>query len=172
MKPIIPEVLKPMSPLVKASLDLATKAHAGQFRKDGITPYIEHTKTVAKIARDIYGKWSVSPFSQYSADIVEVVALSHDEAEDCLGYSENIITDTLSPYYPKSYHEGIRSAIYNALYRLNKHNYPDYLDYIKAAKVSWISNIVKRADIIHNLSDLKPGTLRDKYMLALYILES
>jgi hypothetical protein len=46
------------------------------------------------------------------------------------------------------------------------------LDYLRGIKGgSFAATIVKRADIEHNLSDLKPGNLRDKYHLCLNFLE-
>ena len=62
------------------SLDLAaeaeafaTRKHAGQFRKDGTTPYVEHPKAVMRIVRDEFG-----------IDDPEVLAaaLLHDTIED------------------------------------------------------------------------------------------
>lgn len=44
--------------MYEQALEFATKAHEGQFRRDGVTPYIEHPKRVAKMARsEKFQKW-------------------------------------------------------------------------------------------------------------------
>ena len=51
----------------------AAKKHAGQFRRDGVTPYIEHPKGVMRIVRDEFG---------VSDPEVLAAALLHDTIED------------------------------------------------------------------------------------------
>ena len=47
----------------------------------------------------------------------------------------------------------------------------NYKDYILQIKEDEIATKVKLADLRHNLSDLKNGSMRDKYLLALHILK-
>jgi len=54
------------------------------------------------------------------------------------------------------------------LTRLKKENYKNYILRIKK---DVIATKVKIADLKHNLSNLKDGSMKDKYLLALYILE-
>lgn len=39
--------------ITERALEFATKAHEGQFRKDGVTPYIEHPEIVHRIVTKI-----------------------------------------------------------------------------------------------------------------------
>lgn len=57
--------------IYKSVLDFAMKGHEGQYRKDGVTPYVQHPIRVANhLAMDGYGI------------IFQVVALLHDYIED------------------------------------------------------------------------------------------
>ena len=56
-------------PLVSKCLDIAIKAHAGQYRRDGVTSYIYHVYEVAKRVK------------KFDDDHV-CVALLHDVIED------------------------------------------------------------------------------------------
>lgn len=53
--------------MYKLALQIATKAHKGQVRKDGITPYIKHPIRVA---------------SQFNDDFKKTIAVLHDVLED------------------------------------------------------------------------------------------
>ena len=62
-------------------LELATKianeAHLGQFRNDGITPYIVHPEQVA---------------DQLDGELTKAIAMLHDVIEDCEGYDREVLT--------------------------------------------------------------------------------
>ena len=148
------------------SLDLATKAHINQKRNDG-SPYINHIIAVAEITKSYRGKYI------YSDDLIIILQIlaHHDHSED-LGIPEEEIINTFidngfiikdSPEY---------NLLTDSLYLLNKHHFDSYFHYIMAIKENFLASLVKRADLTHNLSDLKPGTLRDKYELAKWILEN
>ncbi|MBR1608136.1 MAG: hypothetical protein IJ678_00800 [Kiritimatiellae bacterium] len=51
---------------------LAERGHAGQFRKDGKTPYVEHPRAVVSLL----GKWGVTD------GVILAVAWGHDLLED------------------------------------------------------------------------------------------
>lgn len=53
--------------MYKLALKIATQAHKGQFRKDGVTPYISHPIRVAQQFKDDYRK---------------TIAVLHDVLED------------------------------------------------------------------------------------------
>ena len=55
---------------------------------------------------------------------------------------------------------------------ITKRKGQNYLDYILQVKRSEIATAVKIEDLKHNLSDLKDGSMKDKYILALYILKN
>lgn len=58
---------------IQAAVDLATKAHAGQFRKGNGLPYISHPFSVLKIVAD----WGIDDVTIFKA------AICHDVLEDC-----------------------------------------------------------------------------------------
>jgi len=69
---------------IKAAKTAATRAHRGQFRKDGRTPYITHPERVAKRVKFFGGN-----------HIAIIAAWLHDVMEDCDG-GEQIVKETLA----------------------------------------------------------------------------
>ena len=123
---------------------IATKAHEGQYRWDKKTPYITHSQFVAN--GFIWGSFE------------NIVAWLHDVVED---------TDiTLQDIY-----ENFPSIIGHAINAITKRKIENYLDYILSVKKNKIATNVKIQDIKHNMQTVK-GAKKDKYMLALYILEN
>lgn len=168
----------PRTPLVQAALSLATEAHRGQTRWGGES-YIVHPIRVAKRAVELYDqKYSSVAYDDPKTraicdrerELVAVVGLVHDAAEDNPAYTEESIALHLSDQGLLNAEE--HAAVINALTRLNKHHYPDYLAFTLAAKGFWLSKPVKQADVSDNLADKAKGSMRDKYLLALHILES
>ena len=122
---------------------IARKAHKGQKRKDG-KPYITHPKAVASACSDVKCK---------------IVAWLHDVLED-------------TPIHPNELEDkGIPKELVKQVVYISRLDGEDYKDYILQVKKNEIARLVKIQDLKHNLSDLKPGNMRDKYLLALYILE-
>lgn len=68
---------------LKTAADAATRAHRGQFRKDGKTPYIMHPQRVAERVKFFGGD-----------HIGIIAAWLHDVMEDC-DNGANIVCDTL-----------------------------------------------------------------------------
>ncbi len=62
-----------MTPRLLAAVSFAARAHAGQTRKDGKTPYAAHPMRVAMIVRDAFG---------CEDEIALLAALLHDTIED------------------------------------------------------------------------------------------
>jgi (p)ppGpp synthase/HD superfamily hydrolase len=129
---------------VRVAEDLARKAHAGQFRKDGVTPYISHPAAVAK--------------SCVSKEL-ECIAWLHDVLEDT-----NVTVERLRELFDEE--------IVEAVICLTKKKDEAYLFYLLRVKENPSAKIVKMKDIQHNLSTLpeKNKTMRDKYELALWVL--
>lgn len=134
-------------------LKIAGEAHRGQFRKDAKTPYIEHPKAVAEILKNKYN-------IEYCDKIIQIAYL-HDVLED---------TDITSELLCEM---GVSLKVINCVVTLTHSRSESYIDYILRIKQlgGW-ARIVKIADLTHNLNDLQAGSLRDKYMLAKYILEN
>lgn len=137
----------------QTALEFATKAHAGQTRKFTGVPYITHPVAVAKIAKDAVSKFETT----FSKDLLEAVALLHDVLEDTA-----VTYDELLHVFGKDVADRVRI--------LTKVPGETYLQAILRAKGDDVTKIVKLADNIHNSSDLKPGSLRDKYEMSMYIL--
>lgn len=160
--------------LSQAALEFATRAHQGQFRWDRKTPYITHPIAVAEYVRSVIANnpydWAIDP-GHY--EITLATAYLHDVAEDVKEWEnrESDIADYLAERVSLS--ESDTTFLAKMLRNMNKHRYKDYLEFTLQAKAYYPSRLVKISDIKHNLSDLKKtGSMRDKYMLALYILEN
>lgn len=147
--------------------DIAAEAHRHQTRSGG-SPYIEHPIRVSKIAGDLFDKGS------FHADVdmrtlVQAAAYLHDVAEDT-SMTERDIVMRLSYLIPTVGEFDPQALLFAALWALNKRHHADYLAYLLAVRANPIALIVKTADLIDNTSDLKPGNMRDKYLLARHIL--
>lgn len=147
------------------AIEIATKAHAGQKRKGNGEDYITHPLAVADIATHIFLQKFAEDYNYKKAleleDKIYIVGVLHDVVEDSsttLGEIGKDFTD---------------STIIQALSMLTRREGQTYYDFIQdiAFCGDLISLIVKIADLQHNMSDLKEGTLKDKYRFALKILE-
>ncbi len=127
--------------LYDAALKLATEAHEGQKRWGG-EPYITHPIAVAQMINtsDMYAR---------------AVALLHDVIED----TTVTYMDILSAGFPVE----VAFAVLN----ISKQKNDSYAEYISRVAHDDISRKVKKVDIQHNLTNLKKGSMKDKYLLAL-----
>lgn len=142
------------------ALELATEAHKGQKRKNGVD-YITHPIAVAEIAERIALEQGLTHVM--FLDDLYIMSILHDTLEDT-GLSESIIREHFSDYVL----DGVRvltkkegESYYDFIMRIVQH-YNYTLDILPA--------IAKIADLMHNMSDLQPGSLKDKYKLAHHIL--
>ncbi len=137
-----------MNSLIALAQSIAEEAHAGQFRKDGKTHYITHPEAVANVFAE-------------TCVLHRSVAWLHDVIEDTHITAVELIE------------RGIPQAVVDIVQLLTKDKDTSYLNYILSIKCDKAATDVKIADIKHNMSTLEPKnkTMRDKYMLALYILE-
>lgn len=128
--------------------EIAIEAHAGQFRRDGKTPYHTHPESVADaLARN------------GECDNVVAAGWLHDVLEDCQNWSTGTLLE-----------RGVNMVVAEAVYRLTKPRRGDYMDYIRLVAVSPIARKVKIQDILHNLqSNPKPENVT-KYAHALSVL--
>lgn len=67
---------------VLSAIAFAAKAHQGQFRNDGRTPYISHTFRVATIVRSVFG---------IADPAVLQTAVLHDTVEDTTSDADDLI---------------------------------------------------------------------------------
>jgi (p)ppGpp synthase/HD superfamily hydrolase len=129
----------------------ARMAHQGQFRKFGADkgkPYIVHPERMAKTcAKD-------------SNFLVVCAAWLHDVIED----TDYIPDDLLK--IPE-----MDPIVVDIVKLLTRREGQDYLDYLLKIKSDCVAKRVKLADIEDNLKSCPHKNLRDKYLLARYILE-
>jgi len=130
-----------MSTLQKAK-EIASRAHAGQFRWDGIIPYITHPEAVAKSV----GTATVEEF--------QIVAWLHDVVED----SDWTIG--------KLRLEGFSHMILYAVDILTKEKTEPYDVYINRVRQGpYVARQVKIADIRHNLSTSTDKEAKNKRII-------
>lgn len=146
-------------PLVFSALSLAIRAHAGQFRKDKVTPYVVHPIAVANSLARKY-------LPEHSHSLVEAVALLHDVVEDSK-YSFEEIRNNLSGY------DGDIISVINTVAVLTHRMNELYPDYIQRVAQNEIATMVKIADIEDNLFGIGANPREFKklmYMDALKVL--
>jgi hypothetical protein len=90
---------------------------------------------------------------------IKIVAVLHDTLEDTDLTTYELVRD----YRPKA-------KVLDSLEAITKTEGQTYLDFILQIKKNKIATAVKIEDLNHNLSDLGRGNLREKYLMALYIL--
>lgn len=121
---------------------IALSAHLGQSQKNRLTT--THVASVANMA---------------TTEDEEIVGWLHDVLED---------TPITATYL---LNEGVSSKNVDSIYALTRHQGESYLDYILRASRNITACFVKSYDLIDNLKDLPNGTMRDKYLLAQWIIE-
>lgn len=129
--------------LVDNARQLATAEHAGQFRRDGVTPYIAHPAAVA---------------ASLTEPKAQAVAWLHDILEDC-----DVTVTLLRLAFP--------GDVVDAVMTLTKRPGQDYQDYICQILLNPLARQVKIADIKHNLSCDPTDSQCKRYAAALAVLE-
>jgi (p)ppGpp synthase/HD superfamily hydrolase len=131
--------------LIQAAEELAHTAHAGQTRRDGITPYIGHPSRVA---------WKLAGRSP------EIIAAAwlHDTLEDT-----KLTVEEMSRC-------GIPGSVIEAVQVLTKQPGVSYDQYLAAVKANPIAWRVKVADMLDNLSDSPTDRQIVKYAHGLLFL--
>ena len=139
------------TPLTKAAMEIAYKAHHGQLDKSGV-PYIFHPIHLAEQMDD-----------EYSC----CVALLHDTCEDT-----EVTIEELKAIFPME--------VTDAVALMTHEKGTDYFDYVRAIKANPIARKVKLADLAHNsdqsrcvgsdLTEERKAAWRAKYEKATKIL--
>ena len=122
---------------------IAFNAHKGQYRRDGVTPYITHPVTIA---------------GKFQSPILKSIALLHDVIEDTYVTKDDLLNWGISP------------MVVDAVETLTKKEGENYLDYILRVKENQLAILVKIEDIKHNYSTVQKSK-QERYDMALYILE-
>ena len=122
--------------------EIAREVHKGQKRFDGKN-YITHIEAVVNSHPEVEFK---------------IVAWLHDVLEDSKLTFEDLVK------------KGISVDLSGVVELITRKKDQNYKDYILQVCEDEIAIKVKIADLKHNLLNLKNGIMRDKYLLALYIL--
>jgi (p)ppGpp synthase/HD superfamily hydrolase len=123
---------------------IALGAHAGQFRRDGVTPYATHPE---RVAARVSGHLAA-----------EAVAWLHDVLEDS-SESEDSLAEA-----------GIPRIVINAVSLLTKKRATPYEEYLLAVRSNELARKVKIQDILDNLTDSPTERQIVKYAKGLLIL--
>jgi len=123
----------------------AARAHDGQYRKDGATPYVSHVFRVCLVVRDLFG---------FDDPRMLIAAILHDTIEDTTTDFDDI---------EKRFGQEIATWVSyltkdKRLADVDRER--DYVDRLKQAP--WQVQVCKLADIFDNLSDIGnlPGERR------------
>jgi len=135
------EVKPDQQAILLIARDIATRAHAGQFRKGNNVPYIKHPEEVAYRVSE---NWEQ-----------EVVAWLHDVLEESGENRESLISQGIPEYLVTEV---------ELLTHGKDISYPAYIDTIATSK---IATQVKIADILSNLGDLPSIAQIRRYSEAL-----
>lgn len=150
-------------PMTKKAMVIADAAHKGQKRRKSGEDYIWHP---LRVAESIFKKYMAVVAavtktinnSQETLDSFLAIAIMHDVFEDTIVKEENIKED-------------FSKFIINGIKTLSRCEGENYLNFILRVKYTPYF-IIKMADIEDNMSDLDEGSLKDKYRLAYFILNS
>jgi len=131
--------------IVALAEHIARKAHANQFRRDRVTPYITHPEAVVKkLAAEV--------------DFVRAAGWLHDVLED---------TDVTQAAL---LHFGVPNPVVDAVALLTKTGDCSYEAYLEGVRENEIARRVKIADMLHNLSDSPTQKQILKYARGLVFL--
>jgi (p)ppGpp synthase/HD superfamily hydrolase len=144
--------------IVQVSEQIATEAHKEQLRNYSKQPYIIHPKAVAALV----GKYITFDYI-YNPNLYRAAAWLHDVIEDTPVTREDLISK-LSQFTDYMH-------VIDAVVLLSKIKGQNYVDYLTNIRSNPIARAVKLADLEHNMSDLKPCNLLDKYNLSVWFLK-
>lgn len=142
--------------------EFAQEAHSGVFRKRTNLPYVEHPRAVAQILSKKLSKHLPDLYIFIS------VALLHDVKEDNISFYTSEFLGRISKVANAIEINLITKAI-DAISKLPKGE-ETYLQYLQRVAVNIYAKEVKICDLIHNMSNLEPSNLKDKYEMALHFL--
>lgn len=149
--------------------DIASEVHKDDRRKSGDLPYMVHIDAVILYTYDLLIEAGITDWQEI--EIFLIVAALHDAVEDhpeLISFRQ--IRDYLTPHIIwKSEIDSMMDALVK-ITKLEKGT-QDYAEYVLGVASNLYSRIVKRADLKHNMSDLKWSSLYDKYSLTKWVLE-
>lgn len=103
--------------------------------------------------------------------IISIVATLHDVEEDTNMTLDEVMLSLVEGLELTVEEVILLDEVEDALALLNKKKHANYFEYVKAVKENFYARISKMGDLNDNISDLKEGSLKDKYRFALAYLE-
>lgn len=122
--------IKSSTRVLKLCESIAREAHAGQYRRNGVTPYIFHPEEVTSRCESFVGKCG---------------AWLHDTIEDTFISESELLK------------RGVPQEIVDVVVLVTKREGQPYIEYLDQIKTNEYAVEVKVADMLSNLSD-KPTT--------------
>ncbi len=126
-------------------LEIARKYHLGQTRKFSNEEYITHPIRVSE---------------KFIDEKMKCIAVLHDVLEDTSATKYSLTT------------LGVDQDIIKVIEILSRRVNETYLDFILRISKHKKATLIKIEDITDNLSDLKEGSLKDKYRFAKHFLRN
>ena len=137
----------------KMALKFAAKAHEGQFRKDGVTPYIEHPKAVVKMLNG----WGITRprliCAAYLHDVLEDTDVTEDEIAKRFTFFVSATVKTLTREAEEDkadYLKRIAGSGVNALLIKCADRICNTLDFIRDGKADYARTYFHMADCVFN----------------------
>lgn len=184
----VKELLDLKFPAFNDAYAIASEAHKNDYRKDG-KPYMTHIDAVIEYTwMEMYGRFQAGWLDAMNSEFTTtdfnsfsevagflIVAALHDVFEDHPEYDVDAIIDLFEDDWPKHYEYRLID-IKHALHRISKKEkgiktYGKYSEYVGRVMTNKYSKVVKISDLSHNMSDLNPGQMYDKYELTLAVLK-
>ena len=134
-----------------------------RFRNNSQIPYITHPVAVKDIAIQLARE---KYFGRRETFLVSLIAILHDVLEDT-----EVTIEELRSFLLTMLSLGEVSYIMEAVQLLTKDKEDfNIIMYLNKIRHNSFATVVKLSDLEHNMSDLKPGNLLDKYKLCHYFL--
>lgn len=132
----------------------AAALHSGEFRHDGVTPYVRHCADVAGRVYDRYRrKWS-----NEQLDIAMQISWLHDAVE----HGRCTLDDLTS--------EGLHPDVINGISLLTRRQEHSYDGYVQRLATDEVARGVKICDILSNMADDPSDSMLRRYASALLVL--
>lgn len=122
-----------------------------------------------QVARDAHRnqkRWHGKPYIVHP----EAVAAGLPDHLKVLGYLHDVLEDNAAEYPLTRLQELFPVWVTERIVILSKLEGENYDDFILRTMQDEATRLVKIHDILDNLKDIKPGSMRDKYRLALRLL--
>jgi (p)ppGpp synthase/HD superfamily hydrolase len=136
-----------MKTVIDIARAIAESAHQGQFRSDGVTPYIDHPETVANMVR-LYGGTTEAIAAAWLHDVRKNTKVTYD--------------DLLSAKIPIHIIEIVKLLTKSG----DQVSDAEFMNIVKDPN----ARLVKMCDMLHNLSGTPTFTAAQRYKKHLQII--